>query len=1192
MENLLLLFNKIHEVSPLPIFSQDVVVVQNAGMQHWLNMSVAQTRGISMNSSYALPAQFLWKLIRAVASDEDVPEQSPYSREVLCWRLFKLLGNDELLIDSDFADVFRYLSSENNKNSENKLNSSSINQVKNAETSSNAMGEQGDQTQLKRYQLAVQLADLFEQYLVFRPDWLDQWQQGQFIIAGETDVDVINHTKWQAKLWFALQTESPYNPQTLLTLAAKNLPKHQSELPKRISFFGINAMAPMWLSFIEKLSQYTQVHFYHLNPCADYWGDIQTQKQLFRHMNSWLDGFDDMSTSVGNPLLANLGQQGREFLALLQESSTYQLDVFDDIEPVDSQENLSVLHHVQQDILALRDASNAALVKKDHSITITSAHSALREVQGLHDWLLHQFNNDTTLTPKDVLVMCPQIENYAPYVDAVFARGWQELADDVPPLPCSIADRISKDSEPLVAAFLELLQLPDSRFYVSQLLGFLRNDAVQQKFNFTDDELNKIATWLEKAAIHWGIDQQHKATVLNVTQASKQFTWQQGLSRLMQGFAYGDVDVVFNQQLLLSNVEGSDSELLGRLMLVIEQLQQYAMQLTSPKSVEQWQRYLYQLLEQCFAQIEDNSFDIITTAIDLLVEYSHQAHFDDDLPLSVVQEFLSHHFSQPDPGRQFMIGQVTFCSMLPMRSIPFKVIAVLGLNDGDYPRQRKPQAFDLMQYTATRIGDRSRRGDDRYLFLEAIISARQALYLSYQGRNIKNNAHKQPSLVLKELMEYLSAGYGWQCDAEKPLCDIRQLAMQAFSDKNYQGDFASFDAKWLNFSSSTVSNNHSPLVLPQSSVGISLSNNQVNNEVNNEAKSGIKSDVLLSLDTLLRFYQHPAKAFAQTQLDLHLDNRDVNLEDVEPFDVNQLTSYLYREQSLAIEVNPSNNNLSHNNLSHNNAHIDIAENIHDKNTQQAQLKEKLLLSGQLPDVPTTLPILDKWQQDSETFGEEISTFSLGKLTRFEVVILLAVEPANIDEHNLHSEHKQHSQDNPQIVQLSLPIQCSDEHVIFYRSSTAKGKDLLNLAIVQACLQLHQSGSNTFVSRDDEALEHLKQLKQTLGFYFDTKAQKVVKYHMSAFEQPLEFLQQVLNGYYAGQQQPLLLNAVLAEKVMKAKVFEQSDFEKFWQDPNNSFPLGHDPYMQYFWPQAPIIEQHIELINAIYQPVFSGAKKLK
>jgi exodeoxyribonuclease V gamma subunit len=205
---------------------------------------------------------------------------------------------------------------------------------------------------------------------------------------------------------------------------------------------------------------------------------------------------------------------------------------------------------------------------------------------------------------------------------------------------------------------------------------------------------------------------------------------------------------------------------------------------------------------------------------------------------------------------------------------------VLGLNDGEFPRQRQPLAFDLIAQSKAKFGDRSRRGDDRYLFLEAIISARQALYLSYQGRNIKNNNEKQPSLVLKELMDYLANGYGWQFDTKKSDNNINQIPMQPFSEENYQVNSKasikpSFDANWLKLSQSLADQNSQDLIIEPTLT---------------EQKS-TKQTLELTAKKLTQFYQHPSKVFAQHALNLYLRDDANQLEDVEPFTADFLASY-------------------------------------------------------------------------------------------------------------------------------------------------------------------------------------------------------------------------------------------------------------------------------------------------------------
>ena len=1079
MEHLLALYLKIQHIDPLPIFEKETLVVQNAGMQHWLSMTLAQSRKISFNFSYALPAQFLWKLARTVAGEENVPDETLFSREVLSWRILALLSSESITQDPDFEQVTQFW-----------------------------RGEKSASLQQQRcYQLACQLADLYEQYLIYRPQWVSAWNNNdQNIFDEQTTSSAKSLMRWQAKLWQLLTIDESYDPQKFIKLAIDNLPNNLDKLPKRIAFFGINAMAPLWLDFINALSKHTQVHFFHLNPCADYWGDIQSEKQVFKQMDNWL-AQDEIAQLVTNPLLANLGEQGKEFLSLLQNYSTINIDAYDDTSVDMEAENLTVLRQVQRDILTLDDARQTPRRAIDNSITITRAHSAMREIQGLHDWLLHQFNDDPSLTPKDVLVMCPEVEHYAPYVNAVFSRGWQELADDIPPLPCSIADRVSKNAEPIVAAFIELLRLPDSRFHVSQILAFLRVEQVKLKFGLDDDDIDKVSKWLERACVHWGLDENHKADILGIQQTNDHFTWHQALSRLIRGFAYQDEDVVFKDQLLLSQVEGQDAVLLGKLMHVMSLMKSHSQALAKPKHAEGWSTYLHQFVDDFFQEQEQSKLLILKDAINLLAQYTQDAQFSDTVSLAVVQSFLLNHFSVPDPGRQFMIGQVTFCSMVPMRSIPFKIIAVLGLNDGEFPRQRQPLSYDLMAQTPFKMGDRSRRGDDRYLFLEAIVSARQSLYLSYQGNSLKNNAEKQPSLVLKELMDYLSQGYGWQLFDEAR--DIRQLPMQPFSPENYIGSMASFDAKWF--------------ALGQSA---QQPNDQAANP-NQLAKLPIElTEIKIDLDELISFFEHPAKYFARHHLNLYLGSKQQLPEDIEPFEVSRLDAYQYRQALLEHYFECDGEDQG------------VAE----------QLYTKQRLSNRLPDLPSTSIEVERWQQDVDAFYQALQEQGLSHSKRLDIEF--------ISEVSINSNAKLK-------VTLTGQVQLLEDQALVYRASEPKPKDMLRMLLTQCMLQ---AGN---VSEHQQAQQ--VEVNQTRGIYFNTKTQSIEQYDCQQQANAYEILCELTALYVMGQQQPLLINLPLAEIVKKSKSFDQQAFEDFWHDSNLFKPFSDDEYMQYFWPTPPDIE---------------------
>ncbi len=1129
MEDLLTLFAKVQQTSTLPVLEQETVLVQNPGMQHWLNMQQAEIMGISMNAKFVLPAQFLWQQLRTLCG-EAVPEQSPYSREVLSWRIDKLLQSEQVRTNHDCLQATNYWC------------------------------KNGNSDALKRFQLAVQLADLYEQYLIYRPTWIDAWAKGASV--SEFDHHASEQGKWQGYIWYLLQQESAYNPLELFKIAQDNIESNKHLLPKRVSIFGINALAPMWIDFLTSLSEVIDVHFYHLNPCYEYWGDIKTDKVKAKQgylsqIDKWPE--DAVEDDSANPLLANLGQQGREFLSLLHNAPNIEIPIFDELFDEqalndDLSVKPSVLKQVQKDILTLADKRTAPTPFIDNSIIITSAHSALREVQGLHDYLLHQFNNDSSLTPKDVLVMCPQIEQYAPYIDSVFVRGWENIGESIPPLPCSIADRVSKDSEPLVAAFSELLSLPDSRFSVSQILGFLRLLPLQMRFGLTEADIELISDWLDKANIHWGIDSEHKNKVLASNDSNQQFTWQQGLDRLLHGFAYGDEHSIVNDDLMLPWVEGSNAIVLGKLLLLCEQLKTMNVSFNTAKTATQWQETLQKFIEQLFLDNDgDNGLLIINQAIESLALYCSQAGYSGEIDLAVVREYLNSHFSQPDPGRQFMIGQITFCSMLPMRSIPFKVLAVLGLNDGEFPRQRQPLGFDLMSMTKLQAGDRSRRGDDRYLFLEALISARDNLYLSYQGNDIRNNNERQPSIVLRELMDYLTNAYQWDFTRENKNSQLRQLPLQVFSSDNFTKDTAyqSFDQKWLDLGLLAAELNPEQAKL-------------------NELEIPAEQSLNISLDQLNRFLTNPAQVFAQQRLKLFFNKEDEQLTDVEPFTFNYLDKYLFQQQIFEHEVGCKNTN----------------------STTLEAINQQALLSGDFPDNPVFADTLATWQASMADFSAAVINQKASYLTQLN----LTAQEIEVLEQDLSKNYQltvelaannETAETQPWLIEDNLSLYTNKQHIMQFsqRNASVKAKDLTGLYLkhLLVCSLYPQSEVSSIGFFIKEASSKTVAKLQTVSFGFIEDAQTK--------------LNTILAHYQSNLLAPKLLNSDIAKTLLwkfsrGAGMYidddiSQSEFEQMWRSDDYNAGINSDPYLSYFWPDCPQISEYQADIRELYQGLFKN-----
>jgi exodeoxyribonuclease V gamma subunit len=791
LEHLSFLLTTLIKHQPNGVFTPETILVESPGMQHWVSMQLAKEQGVAMNLDFPLPVRFMWNTARLVLGKDKVPKQSPYRREVLVWRI------DALLLEASGLEV---------SGQEASLQSSAaFEQVNKYWLQAGSEQEQG----VQRLQLATALADVYEQYLLYRPDWLFAWEESQRKSNDESEI-------WQSEIWRHLVKQEPLHPARLhqLTLTALNNGDHlksgDSELPNRIVVFAINTMAPQLIAFFDALAAHIDIHIFHLNPSVNYWGDAKSDSELARQLR--MDGLEKwMQQDQSNPLLGNLGQQGRELFNLLTDLETFEVSAFDAPIPADSETGETLLlNQIHNDILEALPAMPFASIQSteadntdnaDDSVTIMCTHSALREVQVLHDHLLHWLSQDSSRTPSDVLVMCPAIENYAPFVDTVFHRvGTKPLGGNGPVrLPCSIADRSPMDAEPLIAAYMTLLHLPDSRFGVSDIVDYFQLDAVQKRFSIAQDDIDQMTVWLKQAHIHWGLNGSHKANVSSGATHENTYSWWWGIRRLLLGMLAPDSEGVIDDMLTIPDVEGQSTVTLGKLIHVIELLGRFATELNTPRSPNAWGADLLALRDTCFTPTkeQEHSWDLIAKVAADLSARCEEADYTYDLSLRQVRELLLSRFSSPDAGNHFMTGQVTVCSMLPMRSIPFKKVCILGLNDSEFPRKSTPLGLDLMAGPDRRVGDRSRRLEDRYLFLEAIISARESLYLSYQGNDVKNNSERQPSLVLGEFLDMLDTGYQVNIGHY-----LKHAPLHPFSESAFTGTLPSYETGWLRLAQS------------------------------------------------------------------------------------------------------------------------------------------------------------------------------------------------------------------------------------------------------------------------------------------------------------------------------------------------------------------------------------------------------
>jgi exodeoxyribonuclease V gamma subunit len=886
-------------------FIQEKVLVQSPGMSQWLKIYLAQQLGVMANIDFPLPSSFIWSLYKELITD--LPDQSAFNKGEMAWKLYTILPNH--LDDESFLPLKNYLTHDKNG--------------------------------LMLFQLSEKIADVFDQYLMYRPDWIESWEANDDDIK---DGDTTLHP-WQPILWRALKEhtadlqQSEYHRANLHDVLLEQLAgafadkthKIHADLPQRLFIFGISALPSQQLHVFEQLSEHVDIHLMLFNPCAHYWGDIVDQKQLAkvqaRFANKKHLGVNDQNyMTVGNPLLASWGKLGRDYLEQLLEINADQYDYF--VEPEPS----SMLCRIQADVfnLSFRDqiesltpaesltaAGKQSIDVNDNSLMFHACHSPLREVEVLYDQLLHLFEQGSspspTLTPKDIIVMMPDVSLYSPYIDAVFAGS------EVNRIPYAISDKGFVLENPILNSFLQLMKLPDSRFSASELLDLISVPATTLVMGLVEEDIDLIRNWINEVGIRWGIDSDHKQS-LDLPNDELN-SWRFGLNRLLMGYAIGNETLV-DGILPYKHVEGQNAETLGKLVFFIDTLIGFRAQLNEVATISDKIATVNDLVV-AFYQTDKNEEQAINTIRQVLIEF--ETHFDTkncEQPISqkVFAYYINNAFNDKGVGQRFLAGQVNFCTLMPMRSIPFKVICLLGMNDADYPRFVAPVGFDLMATGKTRKGDRSRRLDDRYLLLEAMLSARDKLYVSYVGHSMQDNSEKIPSVLVTELLEYCEQAFTFG-ESQKSLTNklVQFHPLQPFNPAYFSASSSSlksYQPHWYRY--------------------VNQQNATIDSQISEQPIDDTDVIKTLDLEQLIRFMLHPVKYFFNHTLQLYFSSLTQVEQDDETFMLDALTRYQLLESLSASKLAQSGlGSYSHINGTGNLPHREVGKLTFDKLDNQA-----------------------------------------------------------------------------------------------------------------------------------------------------------------------------------------------------------------------------------------------------------------
>ena len=877
------------------------IVVGSRGMERWLRHAVAERSGICANLVCPFPAAAIDGLIAAVLGDQEdkpTPALDPWGPS-LTWALLAVLP--ELVQRPEFGPLAGY-------------------------------ADWSGQISARSFGLARQIADIFDRYITYRPELALAWSAGQSARS-----PLPSSLAWQPPLWAAVRDQLGQVPHRGEQLRAAEL-RLQGGCPpalrealagEPLRIFGVSALPPGWLGLLAAVSRHVEVELYLLCPSMHWWEQVGRRATSRPWRGEGEGGWqamirDDVAEELaqddeGHPLLVSLGRVARDFQISLQaqmaELAPQEDGVFiDRAEAVEPGDGGAALHRLQADVLHARALAGGVgpmpLSPSDDSIQLHACHGLARQVEVLRDVLLGLFADHRDLEPRDVVVMCPDIAAAAPLITAVFERGsasrrqrdgkgrtdaemWGPAG--APRIPYTIADLSVRRLNPVADALLRVFELVDGRVEASAVLDLLALEPVQRRFGLDDSQVATVQGWIQDSGIRWGVDGAHRAPTLGL--ADEQNTWRFGLRRLLAGVVMADdgalLDGTAGPVLPFDAMEGGETALLGKLVDFCNTLFDLIERLREARPLNEWVTAAREVVHTMTATSKAASWLTrrVRAELDGLAQEATASGLQADVQLDAVRSALSGRFEVASRLSKDLSGTVTFCAMAPMRSLPHRVVCLLGLDEGTLPRQGGGLAFDLCA-RRPRVGDRDPRDEDRYLLLEALLSARDHLIVTWTGRDLRSNEPCAPCVPVVEFCHVLDQTFAAPDEstaASRWL--LTEHPLQAFSPRN-------FVARHRDPTSPERPRPWSFDRRLRAAAAASQAERQAVEGLATEATPMADELETLTLDELIKWFVNPSRQFLLTRLKVDLSDHEKAVSDREPIVLDGLQRWSLRDELL------------------------------------------------------------------------------------------------------------------------------------------------------------------------------------------------------------------------------------------------------------------------------------------------------
>jgi exodeoxyribonuclease V gamma subunit len=712
---------------PADPFAEEVVVVPAMGVERWLGQRLSHRLGARpAGSGDGVCAGVSFRSPRSLVAEVlGTSEDDPWAPGSLVWPLLATL--DDCLDEAWCAPVARHLGHFDT-------------------------GDEAELRQGRRYAVAFRLARLFASYAVQRPLLLADWLAGRATDGRGGPLDQDLH--WQPHLWRRLVERVEADPPHVrheTTLRRLREDPASIDLPSRVSLFGHTRIPSTEVELLEALASHRDVHLWLPHPSDALWrrldgisGDGAVER-----------AGDTSHQQADHPLLATLGRDVRELQRTLPA-----VDCVDQPGATVDDAPDTLLGWLQADLRGNRvDPDGRVLADDDRSIQVHACHGVARQVDVLREVLLGLLQDDPTLEPRDILVMCPDIETFAPLVVAGFGLG--DVVEEGHPahrMRVRLADRAPSRTNPLLGVAAQLLELAGGRVTASQVLDLAQAPPVRRRFGFTDDDLDTLTTWVRDAGVRWAFDREHRAP-FGVDYPHN--TWQFGLDRVLTGVAVSaDARGWLGTTLPLDDVGSTRVELAGRFAEYVDRLRLVTDGLVGSRPLEEWLTTLGDGVTSLTAVDADDAWQSGQMQRELGgVVADSGVLAGTALRLADVRSLLSGHLAGRPTRANFRTGTLTVCTMVPMRSVPHRVVCLLGMDDGVYPRHGLADGDDVLARRPF-TGERDVRSEDRQLMLDALLAATETVVVTYTGANEHTGQPRPPAVPLGELLDALDVTAG------------------------------------------------------------------------------------------------------------------------------------------------------------------------------------------------------------------------------------------------------------------------------------------------------------------------------------------------------------------------------------------------------------------------------------------------